>query len=212
MTELSPWYELVSGDGLAQGDIFENCPVFRPPASLELPSDEGATPEVEFEVEHQDLVLMTQTCDLVPGQKSDMKFAVMCPLWPLSEIEKVNQTLRASVMKEECRRGHMPGLHMLAGCDHVSWRREVSVVTFREILSLPISLVRSVAGKSRTRVRLRSPYREHLAQAFARFFMRVGLPSDITPFQSDNAERDVIRRLRSLDPDVRQRVIAASEA
>jgi hypothetical protein len=29
------------------------------------------------------------------------------------------------------------------------------------------------------RLRLCPPYREHLAQAFARFFMRVGLPSDI---------------------------------
>jgi hypothetical protein len=26
------------------------------------------------------------------------------------------------------------------------------------------------------------PYREHLSQAFARFFMRVGLPVDIPPF------------------------------
>jgi len=27
------------------------------------------------------------------------------------------------------------------------------------------------------------PYREHLSQAFARYFMRVGLPQDITPFK-----------------------------
>jgi hypothetical protein len=26
------------------------------------------------------------------------------------------------------------------------------------------------------------PYREHLSQAFARYFMRVGLPSDIPSF------------------------------
>jgi len=31
-------------------------------------------------------------------------------------------------------------------------------------------------------LRLLSPYREHLSQAFARFFMRVGLPVDIPPF------------------------------
>jgi len=29
------------------------------------------------------------------------------------------------------------------------------------------------------RLRLCPPYREHLAQAFARFFMRVGLPQDV---------------------------------
>jgi hypothetical protein len=32
------------------------------------------------------------------------------------------------------------------------------------------------------RLRLLPPYREHLSQAFARFFMRVGLPVDIPPF------------------------------
>jgi hypothetical protein len=31
-------------------------------------------------------------------------------------------------------------------------------------------------------VRLLPPYREHLAQAFARFFIRVGLPVDVPPF------------------------------
>jgi len=34
----------------------------------------------------------------------------------------------------------------------------------------------------RARLRLRSPYKEHLAQAFARYFMRVGLPHDATSF------------------------------
>jgi integrase len=29
---LSEWYELVVGDQLMQGDIFEDCPVFRPPS------------------------------------------------------------------------------------------------------------------------------------------------------------------------------------
>ena len=33
-----------------------------------------------------------------------------------------------------------------------------------------------------TKVRILPPYREHLAQAFARFFMRVGLPVDVPPF------------------------------
>jgi hypothetical protein len=35
-----------------------------------------------------------------------------------------------------------------------------------------------------TRLRLLPPYREHLSQSFARFFMRVGLPVDIPSFTS----------------------------
>ncbi len=34
-----------------------------------------------------------------------------------------------------------------------------------------------------SRLRLLPPYREHLAQGFARFFMRVGLPVDIPAFR-----------------------------
>jgi hypothetical protein len=41
--------------------------------------------------------------------------------------------------------------------------------------------VRSRA-KAAKRLRLLPPYREHLSQSFARFFMRVGLPIDIPPF------------------------------
>jgi hypothetical protein len=33
------------------------------------------------------------------------------------------------------------------------------------------------------RWRLESPFLEHFSQAFARFFMRVGLPSAIAPFR-----------------------------
>jgi hypothetical protein len=33
---------------------------------------------------------------------------------------------------------------------------------------------------------LRSPYREHLAQAFARYFMRVGLPHDARAFEQES--------------------------
>ena len=41
------------------------------------------------------------------------------------------------------------------------------------------------AQRAKSRLRLRPPYREHLSQAFARFFMRVGLPQAVTlPGQS----------------------------
>ncbi|MDI1290970.1 MAG: hypothetical protein PSX37_13595 [bacterium] len=174
--------------------------------------EEEPTLDTEFGVEYQDVVVMSQTCDLVPGQKSDMKFAVLCPLWTLAHAEKVNETFRASLMKEECRRGYMPGYHMLAACESPAWPRDVLVVTFKEIVSLPIPLVRTIAASVPERARIRSPYREHLAQAFARFFMRVGLPSDIPPFSGDNAEREALRRLRGLDPAARDRVISAADS
>jgi hypothetical protein len=57
------------------------------------------------------------------------------------------------------------------------------VVDFREIFTLPRTFIESlVSQRTKSRLRLLPPYREHLSQAFARFFMRVGLP---VPIQAD---------------------------
>lgn len=59
---------------------------------------------------------------------------------------------------------------------------EVGIVSFRQVFSVPMDYLRAHA-KKRPRLRLLPPYREQLAQAFARYFMRVGLPVDISPFK-----------------------------
>jgi hypothetical protein len=56
-------------------------------------------------------------------------------------------------------------------------------VDSRQIVSLPIAYLRRHAGNLGPRWRLQSPYREHFSQAFARFFMRVGLPTAIPAFK-----------------------------
>jgi hypothetical protein len=71
-------------------------------------------------------------------------------------------------------------LWYLAECDWVE--PGIRVVDFRSLFTLPLSFLREQA-KSAKRVRLFPPYREHLSQAFARFFMRVGLPVDIPAFR-----------------------------
>jgi hypothetical protein len=59
---------------------------------------------------------------------------------------------------------------------------DYSLVDLGSLFSLPTGLVRDLAERQGQRSRLNPPYREHLAQAFARFFMRVGLPVDIPKF------------------------------
>lgn len=72
---------------------------------------------------------------------------------------------------------------MLGPCDLPGFELDVAVVDFRRVYSLPLEYVRNFASEAGDRVRLLPPYREHLSQAFARFFMRVGLPVDIPPFK-----------------------------
>jgi hypothetical protein len=58
---------------------------------------------------------------------------------------------------------------------------EHRVVDFHYVYSAPRSFLESLLKQRvQTRLRLLPPYREHLSQAFARFFMRVGLPVPIT--------------------------------
>jgi hypothetical protein len=53
------------------------------------------------------------------------------------------------------------------------------VVDFRNVYGVHIENLKIIAEKIPERLRLLPPYREHLSQAFARYFMRVGLPQDI---------------------------------
>jgi len=50
------------------------------------------------------------------------------------------------------------------------------LVDFRYVYSVTFDLLNNLAASRAQRLRLLPPYREHLSQAFAKFFMRVGLP------------------------------------
>ncbi len=56
------------------------------------------------------------------------------------------------------------------------------VVDFTSVYSVHFDTLATIAQENDSRLTLLSPYKEHLAQAFARFFMRVGLPADIPKF------------------------------
>jgi hypothetical protein len=77
------------------------------------------------------------------------------------------------------RRGNVPGYHLLNKCEIDGFKTDYLVVDFRTVYSVPFDFILNLAMKRGRRLRLLPPYREHLSQAFARFFMRVGLPVDI---------------------------------
>ena len=79
-----PWYCLVSGDELEQEDILESCPVFSPPSNLTLNSLEVG--EADFAWEERDVIIMSQSCDLVKGREK-IKEVLFCTVWSRSELE-----------------------------------------------------------------------------------------------------------------------------
>ncbi len=170
-----PWYCLVDGDELQQGDILEDCPVFFPPSNLTLNSLEA-----NFIWEERDVIIMSQSCDIIK-EREKIREVLLCAVWNRSEITEGHLSTNRGL--EDARRGQLPASHVLNECKLLNAEREFRIVDFHYVFTLPLSFCREFAVKTPNRIRLLPPYREHLSQAFARFFMRVGLPTDIPRFK-----------------------------
>ena len=168
-----PWYAIVDGkETLLQGDFINSCPVVIPPMAIK-------PGKVPADVIEYDVVVMSQSCDLAQ-RKIDL--VLVCPLWSLKEFEEENSYYESKKGKEALRQGYLPGYHLLNKCEINGFETDYLVIDFRSVYSVPFDFTIELARKKGRRLRLLPPYREHLSQAFARFFMRVGLPVDIPPF------------------------------
>jgi len=170
------WYGVVNGDDdLMQGDFVYGCPIVIPSTTVLA---DGM--EIEGSVSNYDVIIMSQSCDM---KYKKVKLVLVCPFWPLEEYTKTFSHLKSDNLKEALRRGYLPGNHLLAKCDLDEFRKDdYLVVDFRNVFSVPINYLSAKAKSQEKRLRLKPPFREHLSQAFARFFMRVGLPADIPKF------------------------------
>ena len=85
-------------------------------------------------------------------------------------------------LRNDIADGHIWNLALLNRCalgDGGS-STELRVVDFHDIFTVPRTFLEALlARRQLPRLRLLPPYREHLSQAFARFFMRVGLPEPL---------------------------------
>ena len=180
MTDASryPWYGISGGNAeVEQGDIIRACPLFFPRTSY-LDDLESRK---EFDWEKRDVIVMTQSCDLVAGRGDDEeKEVLVCVLLRSSEFPAGPLNSKDGLNK--IRMGHRPAFHLLAPIEVPGFESEVSIVSFQHIRCLPLLFIRQRA-RHNLHPRLLPPYREHLSQAFARYFMRVGLPVDIPPFR-----------------------------
>ncbi|MBN2157741.1 MAG: hypothetical protein JW776_16960 [Candidatus Lokiarchaeota archaeon] len=168
-----PWYSLVSSkDGLSQGDFIFNSPILEPNYDL----DEK---KILADYSEYNVIIMSQSCDLINKKLNNV---LVCPYWQLEEIEEQYPWFKSNKNKEKLRRGDQPNYHLLNECHLEEYEFSHIVVDFRDVYSVPFSYATEYSQSQKKRLRLLSPYIEHLAQAFARFFMRVGLPIDIDPF------------------------------
>lgn len=192
-----PWYSTTDmSTPITQGDIIMNCPVATWKEDLltiepEFASEEKLKTSVEFV--KIDTVVMTQACDL---ELEKVQYIILCPHYSIDDFRKQwefamkenqqnpsNNAWKSYV--EDIRQGKIWNLSMLNAYDDSALQMGVRVVDFHEVFSLPRRFLENwlLHHSYDKRLRLLPPYREHLSQAFARFFMRVGLPIDIPRFK-----------------------------
>jgi hypothetical protein len=190
-----PWYEIVDAlIPITQGDIIMNCPVVTWGESSPVIEGETKPEEIlkaNIDYVSIDAVVMTQACDLAENK---VKYVILCPHYDIEEHKyqweiAMRQSYQNPTSKawgsyiEEIRQGRIWSLSMINAYDESSLRLDIRIVDFREIFSLPRNFLEGWVVQQGRRFRLLPPYREHLSQAFARFFMRVGLPVDIPKFK-----------------------------
>ncbi|NCO55790.1 MAG: hypothetical protein COS14_11900 [Bacteroidetes bacterium CG02_land_8_20_14_3_00_31_25] len=126
---------------------------------------------------------MTQSCDL---DNDKVNIVLVCPFYTWSEfIGKADVSFKSRKGQEKLwnslKKGSEPAYHLLM-CDKNNFLKEPIVVVFKDIFGVHISTLKLHLKNAKNCLRLLSPYREHLSQAFARYFMRVGLPQNIPSF------------------------------
>ena len=168
------WLRVEEGE-LRQGDYLPGCSI---PVVGQAFAVVGEPHEIR--TDQGDLIIVTQSCDL---EQRKVRLVAGCPIFPLAEFEAVNPAFARKGRWNEVLKGRIEGLHLLASPTVPEDNRQALVVDFREIYSLPYDYLADHAKRLGPRWRLKPPFLEHFSQAFARFFMRVGLPSTIPEFR-----------------------------
>ena len=172
------WWNPVNETSLEQGDLLLGCWVPVLPSDFTPPEGE-AEATIDIHVEEADLIILTQSCDLL---NNPTPWVVTAPVFTVESFEQQNPNFAKKGYWEQVRKGRVEGVLLLRSHTDADDPRASLVVSFREVYTLPFDYLTRRAEEIGERLRLRSPYVEYLAQGFARFFMRVALPADISKF------------------------------
>jgi hypothetical protein len=159
-------YEQPTAAGLSQGDILADCPILvwklaPPPLDLNVP------PEVRI----IRVVVLTQACDLAQDKTTRV---VVAPVHDAAELVARN-ILKAGAIRDQVRRGQVFGWYFLPAAPAPINLAE-SIVDLRELHTIERRTLEYLVGAGKRVCRIRTPWREHLAQHFANTYTRIALP------------------------------------
>jgi hypothetical protein len=181
-----PWYEIVAeSEELEQGDYIDACTVVTPTytpieAEAGAPGDTGGY-EATGDTDIYNVVIVSQSCDLENGK---LDYVLLCPRISYSDLAKsyIDRPNQLHSYLEEIRLGRRHRYCMLHQCSFDEFPQEIQIIDLGQVFSVPYHVMKQMAKSGGKRLRLLSPYKEKLAQAFAYYYMRVALPIDIPHF------------------------------
>ena len=154
------WFDVVSERNLAQGDIVKGL------VSYQVDTEIGTVNNnVSIDAEEFDGIVITQSCDL-ENDKVDRILVAQVISWELFvdlEVAAGNTSARGKQYRKAVVAGNLPGLsilHEYSGEPSLPW----SIANFKRLYTFDKVRLEDFVEKGDLRLRMRSPYREHLAQ------------------------------------------------
>jgi hypothetical protein len=175
-TEGQIWWEAYEGVPLRQGQLLPHCFVPIIPANY---ARDGVPQDGDLEFEERELIVLTQSCDLVSqgeGRSPRAESVALCAVYTIPEFELTNEWFKSRDAKNQVRLGRREGFYLLSSVTERPQSERSLIADFHNVFSLPRLYLEAQARRSAPCWTLRSPLLEHFSQAFGYFFMRVGLP------------------------------------
>jgi hypothetical protein len=174
------WYEVVDKDNpLEQGDILRACPV--PVITSLLPATEEAaqTADVTYDIDVVDIIILSQSCDIAMqgGRPRRVEDIVVCPAWELPKLREDYPEIDRGSFISDIIKGRVPLWHALAPSDLPGLERSHAFLELRRIIVLPAMHLEALSDMQSRRLRLRSPWREHMSYAAGALLGRPAIPS-----------------------------------
>jgi hypothetical protein len=152
-------------DLVDQGDVVDDCPI-----AFVAGFDPARPDAVELGCERRRVMVMTQACDLANRKTSMATVAVIHDARSLVD----RGLLTPADVRGPVRAGRVYAWYFLpASSEHVL---PEMIVDFRQVSSVPLSILTALCQNGQRHARLEVPYREHLARHFAETYARIGLP------------------------------------
>lgn len=165
-----PNWCIAAGGTLEQGDILLSFPLVAP---------QLANGSMTIGTIPSHVIVLTQSCDI---EKPSQRWLQVVQMFDYAEAASRMAHLNRTEYKNSLAEGTAIADFLIPPSppDIMGW----TLAHFRNVFTLPKEYV---VEHSASRLRLQTPYREHFAQAYARFMMRVGLPNGLQPYARDIA-------------------------